>query len=147
MKMLHTALRAQNTNKARLLIFNPPGASHYYQDSAYTHLRTVGEHLLDRLARVRLRTLKGRSEGTVPDKLSSDTKGTGDTEQDRVELHLLETIGGGRQMGDGILLCGLLTRSGSGEHQSGHQRWATGSWPCQPRAEYQERCCKPGQRA
>ena len=48
------------------------------------------EHLLDRLARVTLRSFERSAKGTIPDQLGSDTKGTGDTEQDSIELHLVQ---------------------------------------------------------
>ena len=64
-----------------------------------TPLVLACKHGLDRLARVRLRALKRCTEGTVPDKLSGDTKGTGDTEQDGVELHLVEAVVGKEDTG------------------------------------------------
>lgn len=50
------------------------------------------EHLLDGLSGVRLGPLKGHTESSVPDELRNNTKGTGDTEEDGVEVLLVETV-------------------------------------------------------
>ena len=52
----------------------------------------ASEHFLDGLARVALRSFEGSTKRTVPDQLGGDTKGTGDTEQNGVELHLVQAI-------------------------------------------------------
>lgn len=46
------------------------------------------------LGRVRLGALEGHAEGTVPDELRGNTKGTRNTEEDGVEVLLVETVVG-----------------------------------------------------
>lgn len=52
------------------------------------------EHLLDVGSRERLGALEGHAEGTVPDELGGDTEGTRDTEEDGVEVLLVEAVVG-----------------------------------------------------
>lgn len=59
-----------------------------------TSLELASKHLLDSLGRVRLGALEGHAEGTVPDKLGSNTKGTRDTKEDGVEVLLVEAVVG-----------------------------------------------------
>ncbi len=42
------------------------------------------------------------TESTIPNQLSSNTEGTGNTEQDRIELHLLQTVVSQKNTGVGI---------------------------------------------
>jgi hypothetical protein len=46
------------------------------------------------LRRERLGALEGHAEGTVPDELGRDTEGTRDTEEDGVEVLLVEAVVG-----------------------------------------------------
>jgi hypothetical protein len=52
------------------------------------------EHLLDGGGGVRLGPLEGHAEGSVPDELGDDTEGSRDTEQDGVEVLLVEAVVG-----------------------------------------------------
>lgn len=60
------------------------------------------EHLLDVGSRERLGALEGHAEGTVPDELRGDTEGARDTEQDGVEVLLVETVVGEEDAGVGV---------------------------------------------
>jgi hypothetical protein len=60
------------------------------------------EHLLDGSGRVRLGSLEGHTESSVPDELRDDTEGSGDTEQDGVEVLLVETVVGEEDTGVGV---------------------------------------------
>lgn len=52
------------------------------------------EHLLDGSGGVRLGSLEGHTESSVPDELRSNTESSGNTEQDGVEVLLVETVVG-----------------------------------------------------
>lgn len=72
------------------------------------------EHLLDGLGGVRLGPLERHTKSSVPDELRNNTKGTGNTKEDGVEVLLVETVvskedtGVGIDIGPGVLgLTGL----------------------------------------
>ena len=59
------------------------------------------EHLLDVFTGITLGTFERSTKSTVPDELGGDTECTGDTKENSVEVHLVETIGRGCQSGSG----------------------------------------------
>jgi hypothetical protein len=55
------------------------------------------EHLLDGSGRVRLGSLEGHTESSVPDELGDNTECSRDTKEDSVEVLLVETVANHQQ--------------------------------------------------
>lgn len=87
------------------------------------------------------------TKSTVPDELSSNTKGAGDTEENGVILHLIKSIVGeedtrvGVNVGPGVLGLASLPRNMS------EMNTIIAKQVNEPQGEYQEQGCKFGRRA
>lgn len=64
-------------------------------------------------SRERLGALEGHAEGAVPDELGGDTEGARDTEEDGVEVLLVEAVVGEEDTGVGVDVgpgvCGVVS--------------------------------------